>query len=320
MPDPDRKELILGWDVGGTKSGVVLGTANGDLIEDRRWPSRVERGPDAMIGDFVERAAPLLAAYAGVGSCGVSIGGPLNPLAGVVHSPPHLPGWDDVPLADVLRERLGLRIVVEHDAAACLEAEWLWGAARGTTHAVYLTCGTGFGAGILIGGRILRGPNGETPELGHVRLAPDGPEMFGKRGCAESFCAGEGIGKLAPFLFPAFFAEPVEPRRLVELAASGSEPARAVLAESGRRTGQACALLADLVSPQVIVLGSLARYLPDFWMSDVRAEFRKEALERNSRETRIVPAGLGDRLQPLSAIAPVVFRSPVGAMTEHTSA
>ncbi len=258
----------------------------------------------------------MLAECSGVGSCGVSIGGPLNPLTGVIYSPPHLLGWDTVPLTDLLHGQLGLRIVVEHDAAACLEAEWLWGAARETTHAVYLTCGTGFGAGILVGGRILRGPNGETPEFGHVRLAPDGPEVFGKRGCAESFCSGEGIGKLAPFLFPGIFAEPVEPRRLVELAASGSEHARAVLTESGRRTGQACALLADLFSPQVIVLGSLARYLPDFWLSEVRSEFRKEALERNSRGTRIVPAELGDRLQPLSAIAPVVFRPREGAASD----
>ena len=301
--------LILGWDVGGTKSGVVLASPEGELLEDHTWPSRVERGPDAMIREFVDHARPLLDGHPEIGAVGVSIGGPLNPLTGTVYSPPHLPGWDDIPLADGLRRELGLPVVVEHDAAACLEAECLWGAAEGATHAVYLTCGTGFGAGILIGGRILRGPHGETPEIGHVRLAPDGPVCFGVAGSAESFCSGEGIAKLAPFMFPRVFKEPTDTRRLVELAEGGDETARAVITESARRTGQVCAMIADVLIPQVIVLGSLARYLGDEWLAVIREEFRKQALENNSRHTRIVPAALGDRLQPLSAIAPVVFRA-----------
>jgi glucokinase len=303
-------ELILGWDVGGTKSGVVLGTRGGDLVEQRAWPSEVARGPDALVAAFVEEAKPFLDAHgAAIAACGVSVGGPVNPANGVVYSPPHLPGWDAFPVGAKLRDALGVPVVVEHDAAACLEAEVLWGAARGCSHAVYLTCGTGFGAGILIDGRVLRGPGGESPELGHVRIAPDGPVCFGKAGSAESFCSGEGLSKLAPFLFPGRFAAPVEPRRLVESAESGDADARAVIEASGRRTGQAAALLADLLIPQVIVLGSLARYLPAYWLDALRSEFEREALERNRRNTRIVPAGLRERLQSLSAIAPVVFRA-----------
>lgn len=300
-------ELILGWDVGGTTSGATVGTAGGELVEVRTWESQVERGPDAMIGDFLGHARELLEAHPGVDAVGVSIGGPMNPLTGVVLSPPHLPGWENVPLADKLRGELGLPAVVEHDAAACLEAEWLWGAARGATHAAYLTCGTGCGAGVLIGGRILRGPNGESPEIGHVRLAPDGPEMFGKRGCVESFCGGTGISKLAPFMFPEHFDGPTRTERLAELAATGDACAQAVLDESARRTGQLCSILADLFSPQVIALGSFARYFGDDWQAKIREAFRTEALEHNSRNTRIVAAELGDLLQPLSAIAPVVF-------------
>jgi len=282
------------------------------VLVDRGWPSEAERGPEPMRREFLDHARSLLDEHRGIAAVGVSIGGPLNPLTGVVHSPPHLPGWDNVPIADQLAAELGLPVVVEHDAAACLEAEVLWGAAQGCSHAVYLTCGTGFGAGILLGGRVLRGPNGETPEIGHVRIAPDGPVCFGVAGCAESFCSGEGISKLAPFMFPEHFAGSVEPRRLVELADTGDEKARAVIEESGRRTGQVCALIADVLIPQVIVLGSLSRYLPDFWMAAIQDAFKKEALEDNARHTRIVPPDLGDRLQPLSAIAPVVFRRSEG--------
>ncbi len=304
-----KDNLVLGWDVGGTKSAAVVGSPDGRVLDRRQWPSRTDRGPDAMIADFLAHAADLLARSAAVSGVGVSIGGPLDTQAGIVQSPPHLPGWDDVPLARRLADRLRLPVVVEHDAAACLLAEWLWGAAVGTTHCAYLTCGTGCGAALLIDGRIVRGPGGRTPEFGHVRLAPDGPLMFGKRGCVESFCAGAGLAELAGFLFPRRFAEPVGPARLAELRDRGDADAAAVLEESARRLGQACAILADLFCPQVIVLGSLARRFGQGWIDQVRRSFADEALPINSAETRIVPPALADRLQDLSPVAAWVWRA-----------
>ena len=303
----DAARPILGWDVGGTKSAAVVASRAGEVLARQEWSSRVERGPDAMLAEFLAAARGLTARYDGVAAVGVSIGGPLNTHTGVVLSPPHLPGWDGVPLKARLAAELGLAVSVEHDAAACLEAEVLWGAARGTTHAVYLTCGTGCGSGVMIDGRILRGPRGQSPEVGHVRLAEDGPRVFGKAGCVESFCGGQGIGMLAEYMFPQRFDAPVEPKRLWDLSEAGDAAARAVLAESAGRTGQLCSLLADLMAPQVIVLGSLARYFGQWWLDEIRREFQRESLPVNSAETQIVPAGLGERLQDLSAVAPCMW-------------
>ncbi len=156
--------VFLGWDVGGTRSAAVVGTAAGSILSRDEYPSLAERGPEAMIGDFVGRstegAGALLRKHPSIRRMGVSVGGPMNALTGTVLGPPHLPGWDNVPLAQILRDKLGLDVTVEHDAAACLLAERLWGEARGATHAVYLTMGSGCGAGIMVGGRILRGPGG----------------------------------------------------------------------------------------------------------------------------------------------------------------
>lgn len=309
--DPDGRP-VLGWNVGGTASSAVVGTPEGSVLERQGWPSGAARGPEAMIADFLRRARAMIKNHPQVSGVGVSIGGPLDTLTGTVHSPPHLPGWDGVPLAEELERELGLPALVEHDAAACLEAEWLWGTAKATTHAVYLTCGTGCGAGVMIQGRILRGPKGQTPEAGHVRLAEDGPEAFGKRGCVESFCSGEGIALLAPHMFPEHFTGPTDTERLRQLASGGDRFARAVLEESARRTGQLCALLTDIFSPQVIVLGSLARYLGHEWQEKVREGFRREVLARYRGGTRIVEAALGESLQDLSAVAPVVFGERTG--------
>ena len=349
-------ELILGWDVGGTKSAAVVGTVCGEVLARQAWASDAHEGPSRMLAVFLEHARALRGRFASIARVGVSIGGPLNTRTGEILSPPHLPGWDRIPLTAMLRRELGLPVVVEHDAAPCLEAEWLWGAASGATHAAYLTCGTGFGAGVMIDGRILRGPAGQSPEIGHVRVADDGPVMFGKAGCAESFCGGEGLPKLAAMMFPRRFAAParngmedalqavgcrlkavgaadascgtscgespvaptahslqptaplvVTARQLHALMQQGDADARDVLLVSARRTGQVCGMLADLIAPQVIVLGSFSHYFGPWWVDAVREEFTREALPINGGHTNIVPSGLAERLQDLSAIAPCVF-------------
>jgi glucokinase len=299
--------LILGLDVGGTKSAVVVGSADGKILAREEFASDARRGPDAMIEQLFAHAKTLRAKFPAVSSAGVSIGGPMDALHGVIQSPPHLPGWDNIPLADRLSEALALPVVVEHDAIACLLAEWLWGEARGTTHCAYFTCGTGFGAGMMIGRQIVRGPGGRSPEFGHVRLAADGPMMFGKAGCCESFCGGDGISLLAQFLFPKRFTGSVAPAELVRLGDAGDGQAGAVLMESARRCGQAAAILADLFCPQVIVLGSLARRFGPGWVAAVRESFAAEALPINSGATRIAAYAL-DNMQDLSPIAAAVYR------------
>ncbi|MBN1942283.1 MAG: ROK family protein [Phycisphaerae bacterium] len=303
----EKGNLILGWDVGGTTCAAVAATRGGDIIAREAWASQVHRGPEAMLADFLHHARRLREPYPAIDAVGVSIGGPLNAKTGVILSPPHLPDWDNVPLRDRLTNELHLPVVVEHDAAACLLAEVLWGAAKDCTHAAYLTCGTGFGAGLLIGGRIVYGPEGQSPELGHVRLAADGPDMYSKPGCAESFCSGEGIGKLAHWMFPRTFPQATDTKTLHDLVKQGGAEAKAVLAESARRTGQACSILADLFAPRVIVLGSLARYFGESWVHQVREAMNIEALPIHAAHTKIVPAALGEQLQDLSAVAPCMW-------------
>ena len=308
MPSNSSKSAVfLGWDVGGTKCSAVVGTEAGVVLRTLSWPSRVARGPEAMRGDFLDKLPELRNEFGDFEALGVSIGGPLDTNRGIIYSPPNLPGWEGIPLRDHLEKETGLPVHVEHDAIACLLAELFWGAAQNCRHVIYLTAGTGCGAGILIDGKPLRGPSGQTPEVGHIRIAENGPVCFGKAGSIESYSSGTGISLLAPFLFPHRFREPVPARELVRLSEEGDEQAREILRVSAEKTGRGCALLGDLFSPEVILIGSLARYLPEWWLEVVCESFRQEVLPANGKNTRILPAGLGDRLQELSSLAPAIY-------------
>jgi glucokinase len=264
--------LLAGVNVGGTMTSVVLGTANGTILERRAWPTQTRDGEAlfaaiiAALGEIATRAEAV----------GVAIGGPMNALTGTVIAPPQLPGMHGFPLAARLHEALARPVAVHHDAAACALAEVRWGADRGASGLAYLTCGTGFGSGIVIDGRARYGSRGFSPEIGHVRYRDDGPDVFGKPGSFESYGSASVLPALARRLDPSFGA--ANGLEVAERAARGDTVAKAAIDENADAVGAACALLADLLVLDVIVLGSLATYLGDPWIARVRATFAREAL------------------------------------------
>ncbi|MGD0464803.1 MAG: ROK family protein [Tepidisphaeraceae bacterium] len=307
---PGANDLFLGLDIGGTKCAAVLGRREGQIINRQQWSSQSRRGPEPMIQDLCDHARTLMQSHAGIVALGATIGGPLDADRGIIQSPPNLPGWDDIPLKSILEQQLRLPTRIEHDAAACCLAEFHWGAGRGTSRLIYLTCGTGFGAGLVLGGKIYRGSGGKSVEIGHARYREDGPEAFGKRGSVESFCAGASLGKIAAWRFPHRWSAPPAAEELAELWRSGDREAAEVIAINARAVGEVCANLADLLRPDAILLGSLAVHLGQPWVEIVRDRFRTESLP-DSASCRIEPAGLGPRLQDCAALVVAVSQSDV---------
>jgi len=289
---------ILGIDIGGTKTAVIEGTSTGEVLNRIEWPSHAERGPDAMLVDIVAAAKNF-----SYGSIGVSVGGPLNSREGIIYSPPNLPGWDDFPLKAILRRELGGPINIEHDAAACAYAEYLWGSGSGSENLAYFTCGTGFGSGFVFNGRIHRGARGGSCEVGHIRLRREGPSAYGRCGSVESFCSGAALGLLASWKFPRRWPNPPQGREISTLAVNGDADAQEIVAISASAVGETAALLADALGLDCILLGSLAFYLGARWLDQVRHSFEVNALPFVSRGCRIEPASLGRRLQDCSALA-----------------
>jgi glucokinase len=289
-------ELLAGVNVGGTTTSVVLGTPDGTILERRAWPTQARDGT-ALYAGIVDA---LRAIAAGAGRIGVAIGGPMDARNGIVISPPHLPGMHGFRLGERLRADLARPAAVHHDAAACALAEVRWGADRGVGGLAYLTCGTGFGAGIVIDGRARYGSAGFSSEIGHVRYRENGPDVFDKPGSFESYGAASVLPKLARLYDPAYDA--ADGAEIARRAVRGDTVARAAIGDNADAVGAACALLADVLVLDVIVLGSLATYLGQPWIARVRATFAREALPHNVASCTLRAPSL-DNLQDLSGLA-----------------
>jgi len=293
---------LLGIDIGGTKTAIVVGSPNGQIVERFQFASLAERGLEPMLADIESHAQAMRDRYPDVAAIGVSVGGPVDAEAGMVLGPPNLPGWDAVPLAARLAERFGVPARIEHDAKACALAEWRYGAGRGTRDMVFLTLGTGLGAGIISGGRILRGHGNLAGEVGHWRVHQDGPLIYGKRGSYEGWASGAGLPALARFLKPGQFDDLMDTAALGARARVRDAAAVAVVAEAGRALGRGLALLVDLLAPEAIVLGNLASRLgPDF-LEAAKRELAGEALPALVANCRLLHCELGDGIGDMAAL------------------
>jgi glucokinase len=320
-------KVLVGVDIGGTKTAVVLGRlADGnpgrpEILDRQAFDTEHGQGPGPVVDRICSTARTLLDAHAipasDVAGIGISCGGPLDSRRGLVLSPPNLSGWDRVPVATLLERALGAPARLQNDANACALAEWRFGAGRGCRNMVFLTFGTGMGAGLVLDGRLYEGPTDLAGEVGHVRLAEDGPEGYGKRGSFEGFCSGGGIARLARAEAARRLAagapvgycpdpaglDGITARTVAEAATRGDPAARAVLAESGRWLGRGLAVLVDVLNPERIVIGSMFVRCREFLEPTMATELAREALPSAAAACTVVPAGLGEAIGDFACLA-----------------
>ena len=247
---------------------------------------------------------------------GISCGGPLDSRRGVVLSPPNLPGWDEVPAVEFFRRRFNVPVHLQNDANACAWAEWKFGAGRGTRNMVFMTFGTGLGAGLVLDGRLYTGANDNAGEIGHIRLAPDGPMGYNKAGSAEGFCSGAGIARLAGIRAREYEveyagSESAEQARAGTLTTkdlfahvrAGDPFCTRVFRESAEKLATILAYTIDILNPEVIVLGGVFMRNADLFMREIEPILAREALPGARKVCRIVPAGLSENIGDYAALA-----------------
>lgn len=295
---------IIGVDVGGTKTAVLLGTDRGEILERYEFPTESERGYHHAL-DTIERLAKPVVKHAR--AIGVSIGGPLDCERGIIYSPANLQSWDNVHLKDELEKRLGITTYVEHDGNAGALAEWMFGAGRGTQHLVFLTLGTGLGAGLILNGRLYRGASDHAGEVGHVRMAEDGPVGCRKAGSWEGFCAGPGLAwhlsRQAPDRFPP---ETTTGREAVEAVLRGDPAGLLALEDHAKWLGRGLAMLVDILNPEIIVLGSLGVRLGNRVIEPALRTMKAEAMVGAAKVCRVVPAALGENIGDVASLCAAI--------------
>ena len=315
--------IYFGIDIGGTKCSVSMGKKNNGSIDilskiqffticNNPWENlkRIEQS----IGEHIQNWRVENSNIAGIG---ISCGGPLDSAKGIILSPPNLPGWDRIPVVDYFKDKFNVPVYLHNDANACAVAEWKFGAGRGYQNLVFITFGTGLGAGLILSGHLYTGTNDMAGEIGHIRLASNGPDGYGKFGSMEGFCSGGGIGKIAKHMldhdsdrYPdskliQYMDKPdeINAKLVADLADEGDEMCETIYKISGEKLGMGLSVLIDILNPEIIIIGSIFTRSKHLLWDSAKAVIDRESLKRSIDVCKIVCSELGDDVGDYAALS-----------------
>ena len=310
--------MLLGFDIGGTKCAVITARwENGqiELLKKEKIATDLSVAPEEMVDRLIALADGIVEEKPE--AIGISCGGPLDSSRGIILGPPNLPGWDHVEIVDRIQKHFGAPAHLQNDANACAVAEWKFGAGMGCENMVFLTFGTGLGAGLILNGKLYSGTNDNAGECGHIRLDRFGPVGYGKAGSFEGFCSGGGLAQLGYTLAleqiqqgkaPAYFqngmsAKDITAKSIADAARQGDETALRVYEICGEYLGKGLSVLIDILNPQRIVIGSVFARSGDLLRPAMERVIAKETLPLSASCCQVVPAQLGEQIGDYAAIA-----------------
>ncbi len=302
--------FVLGIDIGGTN--LVVGTVSEDgsaLHAVASEPTHAEAGSSDVVDRLVTLARRAIdetrRIVPGAEIVGVGVGapGPLDTRSGIVLLTPNL-GWVDLPLRQIIHDRLSLPAALDNDANCAVLGEWWVGAARGTRHAIGLTIGTGIGGGLILEGRLYHGASDVAGEIGHTTIDTEGRRCkCGNYGCLEAYASGPNIALRAREALEAG-AESLLPTRVggdlaqitaqtvYEAAAAGDELALEVVNDTARFLAVGVANLLNIFNPEVVVVCGGVTLAGEHLFAPLRREVARRAFKPAVTACRIVPGEL----------------------------
>lgn len=308
---------VIGIDLGGTK--LAAGVVSGDLVVHHR-AHRFSRGATQteILDRLVEVVEELKLQNEGeqpIEAVGMGIPSLLDQKTGRAVMSVNLP-IADLPIRDLMNERLGLPVAIDNDGNVAALAEQRFGAARGMNDIVLLTLGTGVGGGIVLGGKIFRGATGSGAELGHITVLADGPPCQGfcpNLGCLETMASGTALARFAneyaqanpdsPLGREVAAGREVTGATATDLAADGDEGSIGVLAKAGHYLGAGLVSLTNIFNPEAIVIGGGAAAAGELLIGPAREHLAKFGLSPNKELAQVVPAAFGAEAGMLGAAA-----------------
>ncbi|MFF0461563.1 ROK family protein [Streptomyces mexicanus] len=292
---------VIALDVGGTGMKAALVGADGELLHQARRPTGRERGPDAVVEGIVGFAAELHAHGAEhlggpAVAAGVAVPGIVDEARGVAAYSANL-GWRDVPLRDLLAERLGRPVALGHDVRTGGLAEGRIGAGRGANRFLFVPLGTGIAGAIGIDGRVEAGAHGFAGEIGHVVVRPGGlPCPCGQRGCLERYASAAAVSQAWAAACGDAEADAADCAKAVS---SGDVAARAVWQEAVDALADGLVTALTLLDPDTLIVGGGLAEAGDTLFAPLREAVRRRVTFQ--KLPSIVPAALGDTAGCLGA-------------------
>ncbi|MCL5962511.1 MAG: ROK family protein [Chloroflexi bacterium] len=303
----NKQPFVVAIDLGGTSLRVATVDFNGKLIKRASTPTHAEEGVGAVIDRIVDRVIETVGQDDLRRAAAVAMGvpGPYEPRSGVVVSPPNLPGWDHVPIRDIMKSRLGVRVFVGNDANVAALGEHRFGAGRGVDNMIYITISTGVGGGIIADGKLFLGSEGGAGEVGHMTIDMNGPLCScGNVGCLEAIASGTAIARMAKArirdgatssLRDAVEGniEEITAELVVREARAGDILSNELIRHAAIALGVGVVNLAHLFDPSLIVIGGGVSNAGPLLFQPVDEIVDQRTMRIVREHLRVVPAALG---------------------------
>ena len=287
-------DLTIGFDVGGTnvRGGVI--TREGEILASRTVPTSMDA--EQLEADIVGIVNELRADYE-VDAVGLALAGFLDPTCEVVRFAPHLP-WRHANVRESLSQKLGMHVRLEHDANSAAWGEWCFGAGRGAEDWVFFAVGTGIGATLMTHDTIYRGAFGTAPEFGHIVVVPNGRQCScGKRGCLERYASGTALPDTCADLRGSYETSLLDDptgKEITQAARRGDPLAVAVMEDFSQWLGQGLSIVADVLDPELIVLGGGVSQDADLYLEGAAQAMGQDIVGAGHRPlARVATAELG---------------------------
>ncbi|MCG5215989.1 ROK family transcriptional regulator [Streptosporangium sp. KLBMP 9127] len=300
--DPSSR-LLLVADLGAGHAGVALTDLTATPLAEEFTEMRIERGPEEVLAWVCEAFHRLLAetgrALTDVCGIGIDVPGSVDHAAGRVNRSFLMPGWDDHPVAEVMRRSFDVPILVENDATAMAVGEW-WSSWRSVPSLLLVKVATGIGAGIVLDGRIYRGAQEAAGSIGHVRLREQDDRVCscGSRGCVASLASGQAIAR--------DLGADLTSRDVVRLVQMGDPAAIARTQEAGRTLGIVLATAVSLLNPGVLVLAGDMAETQEHYLTGIRETVYRRSLPYTTHGLEIATSRLGHRAGVIGGAVSVI--------------
>jgi len=311
MPQTGKHRLpVLAVDLGGTKIITAIVSVDGQVVAKERSLTLADEGPSSVINRLLEAIDHLLSSKSmdssQLGCISLAVAGGIDIARGLVTSSPHLPGWHDVPLRDMLKNKYHVATFLLNDASATALGEYRFGVGRGVNNLVLLTIGTGIGGGIIIDGKLYNGPSGSAGELGHMTVDIDGPKcVCGNIGCLETLVsgpvmAGEAVKQInqgASSSLVEMVAGRIEDITAEDIGAAaraGDSLSLKIITEAATYLGIGLVNVVNIFNPEMIILAGGVAELGDLLLDPAWRIVKERAFPVSTQVVRIVTAELGD--------------------------